>query len=178
MELQELMDGTAAELIGRIQASKGLGVFAKRRAKFEGWLKVELIDILLKNGIQNVVPEAGLVDVSFGNVAIELKTVNTNYRDGIADDLIRPITMNVKDIIEDIRHHRGVKSEKFAFKYIVFIVFPLGEEQRGWQAHLNKIQDALCNECRPHFFKFGGSHISGCLYFGEVGDLPVWDTVV
>ena len=86
MEIQDLIDHTAEELIQRIKDSRGLAVFAKRRAKFEGWLKVELIDILIKRGFGNVVPEAGLVDVSFGDVAIELKTVNTNYRDGVAEN--------------------------------------------------------------------------------------------
>ena len=113
MEVQDLIDRTADELIQRIQASKGLGVFAKRRAKFEGWLKVELIDILCKNGVDGVVPEAGRIDVSFDDVAIELKTVNTNYRDGIAENLVRPITKNIRGVIKDIDNHRGNKSKVF-----------------------------------------------------------------
>ena len=170
--MQELTDRTAKELIVRIQASEGLAVFAKRRAKFEGWLKVELIDILLKNGVENVVPEAGHVDVSFGDVAIELKTVNTNYRDGIADNLARPITKNIEDVIEDIENHRGKKSERFLIRYIVFIVFPLNEETAGWKAHLGKIEGKLGGSCHPHYFRFDGTNesVSGCLYYGRVVD--------
>jgi hypothetical protein len=172
MEVQELIDRTADELVKRIQASKGLAVFAKRRAKFEGWLKVELIDILLKNGVKDVVPEAGLVDVSFGEVAIELKTVNTNYRDGIADNLIRPITKNVEDVIEDIKNHRGTKSIKFIYKYIIFIVFPLSKKNTGWNTHLQKIEKDLGETCHARYFTFDGTEesVSGCLYFGRVMD--------
>lgn len=176
MKIQELIDGTAKELVRRIQASEGLAVFAKRRAKFEGWLKVELIDILLKSGVKNVVPEAGLVDVSFGDVAIELKTVNTSYRDGIAEQKLRPITLNVNSVIEDIKKHREGKSAH-QHKYVIFIVFPLSENHRKWEVHLNRIEEKLCNRCQPHFFKFGafGEKVSGCLYYGEVGSIDTLD---
>ena len=174
MEIQELINRTAIELTKRIEDSQALLVFAKRRAKFEGWLKVELIDILLKSGIENVVPEAELIDVSFEDVAIELKTVNTNYRDRnrIAGSTVRPITRNVDSIIADIAKHRKRKSAH-KHKYVIFIVFPLEENHRNWDVQLTKIQDALCNDCRPHFFNFGGleNSISGCLYFGKVGEM-------
>jgi hypothetical protein len=73
MNLKELINLTADELIKRMQSSYALGVFAKRRATFEGWLKVELIDVLLRKGFTDAVPEQGLIDVSFGDVGIELK---------------------------------------------------------------------------------------------------------
>jgi len=172
MKVQKLIDHTAEELVRRIQASEGLAVFAKRRAKFEGWLKVELIDILLKSGVKNVVPEAELVDVSFDDVAIELKTLNTSYRDGIAERKLRPITLNVKSVIDDIEKHRRGKS-RHQFKYVIFIVFPLWEGHPKWDVHLNSIEKALCNKCQPHFFRFGISeeNVSGCLYYGEVGSV-------
>lgn len=175
MELQELIDYTADELVRRIQSSKGLALFAKRRAKFEGWLKVELIDILMKNGIEDVLPEAGLIDVSFGKVAIELKTVNTNYRDGIAKNLTRPITKNIEDVIEDITNHRGNKSSKFPCKYIIFIVFPLNELNAGWKGHLQKIEIGLGGPCHPRYFTFDGTDksVSGCLYYGRVVDREI-----
>jgi len=173
MEIQELIDLTAKELIQRIEGSRGLAVFAKRRAKFEGWLKVELIDLLLKNGVKNVVPEVGLIDVSFGEVAIELKTVNTNYRDGIAENLTRPITKNIADVVEDIKNHRGKKSIEFLYKYVIFVVFPIGEKDEiGWKTHLQKINDELGESCHPYPFKFHGTKnsVSGRLYYGRVTD--------
>lgn len=68
MKVEELKNLTADELVRRIQASAALDVFARRRAKFEGWLKVELIDILIKKGYEGAVPEQGRIDVSFGKV--------------------------------------------------------------------------------------------------------------
>jgi len=172
MEIDQLIENTADELISRIHASKALAVFAKRRAKFEGWLKVELVDILLKRGINGVVPEQGRIDVSFGDVAIELKTVNTNYRDGIADNLTRPITKNIADLIEDITNHRGAKSAGFKYKYIIYIVFPLDEKDSGWAIHLKKIEDLLGESCYVQKFRFDGTEnsVGGCLYYGRVLD--------
>ncbi len=34
------------ELVKRIEEKEGLSIFARQRSKFEGWLKVELVDIL------------------------------------------------------------------------------------------------------------------------------------
>ena len=56
MTTQELFDLTADQIVNRIQNSVGLGRFAYGRSKFEGWLKVELIDILVRQGIENVLP--------------------------------------------------------------------------------------------------------------------------
>ncbi len=160
MTVDELVEATANHLIQRIRKSGALGVFAKRRAKFEGWLKVELIDILLSKGY-NAVPEHGLIDVTFENVAIELKTVNTNYRDNIADNLIRPITKNIKSVIKDINKHRANKIEN---KFVIFIVFPSNDTHHDWQRHLQKIDDALGETCCARPFKFK-SGIAGTIYY-------------
>ncbi len=52
------------ELVNKIEANKGLALFASRRAKFEGWLKLELCDSLLKIS-HNVVPEKDYIDIVF-----------------------------------------------------------------------------------------------------------------
>jgi len=166
MNISDLIDITAKELVRRIQASAALCVFAKRRAKFEGWLKVELIDILIKNGVPDVVPENGLIDVSFGDVAIELKTVNTNFRDANAENRNRPITKNISSVIQDIAKHR---KNQYLHKFIIFVVFPLSEGHTGWNGHLKKIEEQLGGQCSSHYFRFreaGG--ISGCIFYGEV----------
>ena len=166
MNITDLMDLTTNELVRRIQASYALSVFAKRRAKFEGWLKVELIDILIKNGVPDVVPEHGLIDVSFGDVAVELKTVNTNFRDVNADNRTRPITKNISSVIQDIAKHR---KNKFLHKFIVFVVFPLHEGHSGWNAHLKRIEEHLGGQCSSHYFQFREADgVSGCIFYGEV----------
>ncbi len=74
MTLQKLYNLTADSIVQRIQTSAGLTKFAYRRAKFEGWFKVELIDILAQQEY-DALPEIGRIDVSFDNVGIDLKTV-------------------------------------------------------------------------------------------------------
>ncbi|MBL0315077.1 MAG: hypothetical protein IPP69_04575 [Flavobacteriales bacterium] len=64
MTTQELFDVTESHLVQRIQKSNGLGNFAKRRAKFEVWFKVELIDILINAG-KAALTEIQRIDVSF-----------------------------------------------------------------------------------------------------------------
>jgi hypothetical protein len=163
VDLEKLIKITADELIRRIQASDALGVFASRRAKFEGWLKVELIDILISAGYQ-AIPEQGLIDVTFDDVAIELKTVNTNYRDGIAENIIRPITQNINNVIADVAGHHGHEIEN---KFIIFIVFPLNDTHHRWANHLQRVDNALGSLCCPKPFNFK-SGVAGTIYYGKV----------
>src|SRR6267142_7167140 len=99
MTAQELFDLNIDDIVDRIQNSHGLTKFAHRRAKFEGWLKVEIIDILAKKG-KNALPEIGRIDVSFDTVGIELKTVNTNIRYPNVINTTRPITKNIDGVNE------------------------------------------------------------------------------
>lgn len=166
MDISDLIDITAKELVRRIQASAALSIFASRRAKFEGWLKVELIDILIKNGVKDVVPEHDRIDISFGNVAIELKTVNTNYRDTHAENRQRPIVKNISSVIQDVAKHRV---NKFEHKFILFVVFPLNEEHVRWNPHLKKIEESLGGQCSSHYFRFREEDgVSACIFYGKV----------
>ena len=101
MRFNRLQNILLPELKKKIETHKGLTVFAKNRAQFEGWLKVELVDILQKH-FPDVEPEKGFVDISFDNWLIELKTINTNYKYPEARELIKPITDNIDGIIDDI----------------------------------------------------------------------------
>lgn len=162
MTLDELVEATAEDLITRIGNSSALGVFAMQRAKFEGWLKVELIDILVSKDYK-AVPEKDRIDVSFKNVAIELKTVNTNYRDNIAENRIRPIAMNVKSVIQDIK---TLQNNPIENKFVIFIVFPSNDSHQ-WGRHLQKINSALDDVCCGKRFTFK-SGVAGTIYYGRV----------
>ena len=74
MTTQELFDITATKIIRKIRKNTGLSQFAVERSKFEGWLKVELINILNENELL-AKPEINRIDVSFNDIFIELKTV-------------------------------------------------------------------------------------------------------
>lgn len=162
MTLDQLVDTTADDLAKRISRSVALGVFSRQRAKFEGWLKVELIDILISKGF-DARPEQGLIDVTFQNVAIELKTVNTNYRDNIAENMIRPITNNVDAVIQDINNLHGNPIEN---KFVIFVVFPSNDGHQ-WGRHLQRINETLEEDCCAKSFEFQ-SGVSGTINYGRV----------
>ncbi len=88
--------------IGKIQSHKGLEFFASNRNKFEGWMKVELCETLA-NSSNNIKPEKDRIDIVINdNFAIELKTINTNYRTENVKNKIRPITKNIDSVCSDI----------------------------------------------------------------------------
>ncbi|MBE7509345.1 MAG: hypothetical protein HS118_04060 [Bacteroidia bacterium] len=159
---QDLFDLTADNIVSRIQNSAGLTKFAHRRAKFEGWLKVELIDILVQQE-QNALPEIERIDISFDTVGIELKTVNTNIRYPNVINKKRPITKNINGIIEDIEN---LRTTNFNYKFVVFIAFPITHDNNNWQTHLKRITNNLENYLYRQF-NFG-NNIPGVIYYGQV----------
>jgi len=162
--------GTLANVIfrelGRIIAEhEGLEVFAVERAKFEGWVKVELVRILRKY-FKSVVPEKEGIDIIAGEWAIEIKTINTSYTCPLVKKKYRPITLNVKGIIKDIEKLRN--NTKYKNKVVFFIVFPLPENAMNtWQGkHLGKIQSNLRRHLSYRFrFK---NNVPGVMYLGQV----------
>lgn len=166
MELAELVKLTAEDLVARMEKSPALGVFAKHRAKFEGWLKVELIEILIAKEFE-AVPEYCRIDICIENigVAIELKTVNTNYRDGIAENKTRPITKNIQDVLDDVAKHAR---NQFPDKFIIFVVFPISKVHDNWKKHLALVEEHLGEACwEPRNFSFE-SGVGGSIYYGRV----------
>lgn len=162
MTTQELFDLTVDHIVTRIQNSVGLTKFAQRRAKFEGWLKVEFIEILVQQG-KSALPEINRIDVSFDAVGIELKTVNTNIGYPNVINISRPITENVNGVNKDIRKLRNAN---FLDKFVVFIVFPITHDNINWQVHLRHITNSLDNYVYRQF-NFG-DNIPGVIYYGQV----------
>ena len=150
------------QLAIRIGKHAGLAIFAKERAKFEGWLKAELCDVLVLEG-REVVPEKGRVDVVSGGWAIELKTLNTNYRYPGVINKTRPITKNVEGVVKDIEQ---LKNTKYNNKIVLFVVFPVEHDKVDWKMHLEKIE-GLCSTMDYKFFKFNNG-IPGMIYMGQL----------
>ncbi len=159
--------GQLAELIFnrlklKLENHRGLSIFARERSKFEGWLKVELCEILLKN-FDNVNPEENRVDVCCGNWKIELKTVNTNLKYKDTNDKIRPITKNTQSVIEDIKK---LKNQDNCNKSVLFIVFPAKHENKHWLIQLERIKKHLAKlQYREFNFTNG---VPGIIYFGLI----------
>ena len=135
MNFDELFEAISSSLAGIMKARKSIDIFASNRAKFEGWLKVEVIEILSRH-TPNAVPEKGMIDITFDDWALELKTCNTNYRYPGVVNKSRPITENVDGIIKDIKSLAKTMYERRA---VLFVVFPLEHNRRAWQQHYDKI---------------------------------------
>lgn len=162
MKAEELKEATVNDLIKKINNNIGLNQFAIERSKFEGWLKVELIDSLMKNQII-AKPEVSRVDVSFENTAIELKTINTNYRFDNVKNKTRPITKNIDGILKDIT---DLKKNEVENRFVVFIVFPVDFSKPEWLFHLKKVEDKLL-ELTFKEFEFNNG-IPAIIYYGKI----------
>ena len=147
VEFDDLAELIFNEIIPKLEGNVGISVFARERAKFEGWLKVELCESLLKH-FQDVIPERNRIDITFDDRAIELKTVNTNYRYSNVENKTRPITMNIQGVIKDINK---LKATNYANKAILLVVFPAKHDHKDWQIHLQKIQEHVLKIDRKEF---------------------------
>ena len=162
MTAKELLDITADDLIKKISSKAGLNQFIIERAKFEGWLKVELVDTLVNNGII-ARPEINRIDISTKNTAIELKTINTNYRFQKVKNKTKPITKNIDGVLKDIS---DLKGKNFQNKFVVFIVFPIELKQKEWEEHIAKIENIL-SEISYKEFRFN-NNIPALIYYGKI----------
>jgi hypothetical protein len=151
-----------SDLVPKIEAHAGLSVFARERAKFEGWFKVELLSTLTKK-CKDVVPEKDRVDICLEDWAIELKTVNTNITYPGVKTKTRPITRNTDAVIKDIEKLKRLKTRNSA---VSFIVFPIEPDNKDWAVQLNRIK-LHTKEMRSHPFKFS-TGIPAVLYFALV----------
>jgi len=162
LNIESLYDLVIFELSKRIESKNGLSVFARKRSKFECWVKVELIDILVSSNI-SAFPEVDRVDVCFDNIGIELKTINTSINYPNTIKATKPITNNVNGVISDIEK---LKTKSLKYKFVLFIVFPIKHDNVKWNIHLNRITRNL-TEFRHLEFEFK-ENISGVIYLGEV----------
>lgn len=139
MNLQQLISLVNPQITALISSHTGLKKFAQIKAKFEGWLKVELVRIFEDAGY-NALPEVSGIDITFESVAIELKTSNTNLRVDGVENKGKPITTNLNKIIADIDKLR--LKDNYADKYVIFIMFPIPLEHNNWLRYLSVISNA------------------------------------
>ena len=165
MNFEKLWNNISQDIANRLSSHSGLKFFAQNRAKFEGWLKVELCDILSKH-TNNIIPEKDRIDIVVENWAIELKTINTNYRCANCENKIRPITKNIQGIIDDIAQLKN--NSRYINKAVAFVVFPLPKGTSKWQQHIGKITNKLA-EIKEINFKFI-NNINGKFYLGLIKD--------
>jgi hypothetical protein len=144
-QFKQALETILDDLKTKLENSKGIDVFVKNRAKFEGWLKVEIVNILcnrILDKTDKIIPEKYRIDVVFDDSALELKTVNTNYRGEDIENKNRPITLNVEQLEKDIDKLRKLHKKGIKNKAILFVVFPLpGNKAEKFEAeHLSKLR--------------------------------------
>jgi len=160
MEFENLTKLIFGELKPKLETNLGLSIFARERAKFEGWLKVELCDSLSKY-FKGVCPERNRTDITFEGWAIELKTVNTNIRYEGVKNKTRPITKNTQGVIDDIEK---LRTTEYPNKSVLFVAFPIHHNNENWQTQLKRINSQV-KKIKYVEFDFKDK-IPGVLYFG------------
>ncbi len=175
---EQLQQVVFTEIKEKLENHEGLTIFANERAKFEGWLKVELVRTLKasKEYKLEVLPEQSnpkgkskkyKIDVIIEDEwGIQLKTINTNYRFEGVKKVKTPITKNIDDLLDDIDK---LRKSKYNNKAILFVVFPLDLEKnkKYWNKHVDKIENRGV-KLFPKKFKFNDSNIPGVIYLGLI----------
>ena len=158
-----------------IENKKWLYIFAENKNKFEWWLKIEIIDILLEMEFKDIVPEKQYkkqhIDITFDNWEIELKTVNTNYKNELIKNITRPITKNIDWVIKDIEDLKV--NEKYKNKAVLFVVFPLFEDnvkffEKKYLVRMEKITWKKIDYKKGFSFKLWENKISSIIYFWKI----------
>lgn len=165
MEFVKLAELLFDGLTHRLQNHTGLTAFVRERSDFAGWLNVEASRVLTDANLQPEL-EAHKFDLAFGDWALNVRTLTTNFSHPKAPPVKRPTTRNVEGLTKDIlKITNPGRSVGYSRRGILFVVLPLEHENEQWQSiHLSRISAELTRiEHRP--FEFG-SGIPGVLYFG------------
>lgn len=128
-----------------------LSIAIKQRAKFEGWLKMELAYQLAQNNQQTTVEHKignNSIDLLSNNCLIELKTPNTNYIVSGVINKTKPITDNINSILDDIHKLQSIKvNAGYSHYYVAFVLFPLDNGNK-YQYHIGKIIQKTTNHLK------------------------------
>jgi hypothetical protein len=142
---------TIATCLAGLLGRPALSIPLIQRAKFEGWLKVELAGALVERGASAYLessiegaPHRADIEVEFSDGSqflVMLKTVNTNFRFSGVVSATRPITRNIDGVIEDLGKLRLAATSHT--RLVAFPVFPvaIAESARRAQlaAHINRV---------------------------------------
>ncbi|SNT19401.1 hypothetical protein SAMN05446037_105020 [Anaerovirgula multivorans] len=145
MLIEATIMGCVREIIEKRRAV--IDIASKQRAKYEGWLKFELVEWLLNSGVEDIVLEAPYgeyrsdIGFRFNNKQyyLELKTCNTNYRIKGAENKHKPITKNINSIIADVEKLRKFESSGI----VCFTLFPLPVDDTRYLQYIQRIEDSV-----------------------------------
>ena len=169
---QQLEEALREGLCPAIRNHAAVELFIRNRAKFEGWMKVELCKVLVDRGWV-VSPEEPIphstqrVDLKAGDWWLELKTLSTNYGAvGAYHESSRPITRNVQDVIADVRKLRKHTLSPAA---VLFVAAPLPNMEHEawslWNRQLERVRTELGGNAILREFSLDFPAMPGRLYF-------------
>lgn len=78
------------------------------------------------------------IDASNKKIAIMLKTVNANFRFPDVISCTRPITRNIKSVIEDVKKLRTIMAMNNCKGYVCFAVFPVASKDEERNSQINR----------------------------------------
>ncbi len=160
-----IFDGLAPIL----ENHRGAQLFARERAQFDDWLKVELCRVLAEAGHEPE-PDKGKVEIAVDVWALEARTINTNIPCEGAKNKKLKASKNVDALIKDIwKLTSPGKAIAYAHRGVVFLAFPTAHDNERWQTvHLNRISSEL-TQLERREFNFADD-LPGVLYFGRCSD--------
>lgn len=157
LEVNEIKKGLAKLLSERMC----LIPFVERGASFEGWLQIELCDILNKEG-SKIISEFRIEKGRGIDIVVE-KGDEPKY--AIELKVIPKKQMNLREILNDIDKLEKFQKNKTVISLIIFIIFPVDENNANtdgcWisqQSHhvsweiLNKIKEKVSLDSRKFTF--------------------------
>lgn len=166
------MSSRLSTTLETVLADAVLEVPLRQRAKFEGWLKMELAHALQGGTDREVAMEVEfpaskgrayradlqVSDAGDSKAYVMLKTPNTNFRFDGVESKTRPITKNVAEIGDDVEKLRD-RQEEQAEGYACATFFPVASESgtRGQQMdqYLARIEREGCTLSAKGFVQRG-----------------------
>lgn len=143
MTSQYLLDCIKAIIITNQSA---LRIPIIHRSKFEGWLKVELANVLSHQHPDTEVEKyfkPKHIDISCSDCLIELKTVNSSFSVGGCEDKERPVKSSITSIIKDADKLQKILKNhpQYSAGFVAFVLFPISD--KDYSSHINKINDVV-----------------------------------
>jgi len=136
MTFEQLQNIIQNSLIPKIQNKNGLKPFLQKKRKFEGWLKVELIDSLYEETNNNILPEENRIDISIAQEwALELKVLTSSF----GRLKRRNNSKNIENVRKDLKKLQKDRYSNYKNKGVVFIAFPIPINNRNeWNEIINQ----------------------------------------
>ena len=141
------------KIMSALLSAAVLDIPLRQRAKFENWFKIELAAALetagypvrLEESFQSQAGRTCRADIAATvegtTCLLMLKTVNTNFRFPGVENLTRPITQNITEVIQDIEKLEGRPPGPAGF--VLFPILPVASHELDRNEQLRRRPDRI-----------------------------------